>query len=247
MDRYFAAMYLTIDAGNTRIKFALFENGQFLSAGELDPQNPAATLSQLFQENNIASAIFSSVRDDSDELHGMISGHVRTIALSHQLRFPFAIAYETPQTIGHDRLANAAGALKYSGEKPSLVIDCGTCITYTLLVNKKLEGGTIAPGIQMRFRALHHFTGKLPLIEDAVEPIAIPGKNTHDSLVSGVLNAILAETDGLISQYCSKIPELNVFITGGNRPFFEKHLKSPIFAVPFLTHEGLHEILLLNQ
>jgi type III pantothenate kinase len=240
-------MHLTIDAGNTRIKYALFENGQILTVGVIDPSNPAASISQLFQGKKIHSAIISSVRSNIDELIRMVSSQVNTLVLSHELRFPFSITYQTPHTIGNDRLANAAGAIKYFLEKPALVVDCGTCITYTLLSGKKLVGGTISPGIEMRFRALHHFTGNLPLLTDATEPIPIPGKNTHDSIVSGVINAIVAETDGMIEQYCSTNPELNVILTGGHRPFFEKHLKSPIFAVPFLTHEGLHEILLLNQ
>jgi type III pantothenate kinase len=240
-------MHLTVDAGNTNIKYALFESNQLIKAGLLSNADPVGELLRIVQSAAVDKAILSSVRENSGDLEDILQHHASTIVLSNRLRFPFALDYDTPETIGNDRLANAAGAVKRYPEKNVLVVDCGTCMTYTLLKNGRLTGGSIAPGIDMRFEALHRFTGKLPLISGAAAPVVLPGRNTRDSLISGVLNAIIGETDGLIQQYCSISEDLNVIITGGNRPFFEKHLKSPIFAVPFLTHEGLHEILLLNQ
>jgi type III pantothenate kinase len=239
-------MHLTVDAGNTNIKYALFESGKLVKADLLSKSDPIGELVRIIHSGAVDKAILSSVRADTPDLEDALRKNTATTVLSNRLRFPFALDYDTPETIGNDRLANAAGAMKHFPEKNVLVVDCGTCITYTLLEKGHLIGGSIAPGIDMRFEALHRFTGKLPLITGAEEPAGLPGKNTRDSIISGVLNAIIGETDSLIHQYCSISEDLNVIITGGNRPFFEMHLKSPIFAVPFLTHEGLHEILLLN-
>jgi type III pantothenate kinase len=240
-------MDLSIDAGNTNIKYALFEGNTLSKADILTAGNHSLELRNILRTYPITSAIISSVRETVEELTDVLRSHVKTMILSHELRFPFELSYDTPETLGHDRLANATGAMKFFPGKNILIVDCGTCMTYTLVDRGALTGGTISPGISMRFEALHHYTGKLPHITDARVPIELPGKNTRDSIISGVLNAIVAETDSLIQQYCSISDNLNVVLTGGNTPFFEKHLKSPIFAVPYLTHEGLHEILLFNS
>lgn len=240
-------MHLTVDAGNTNVKYAIFEGNTLRVSETLMNTEPANELRKILRQHGVEKSILSSVRASADELLEVLNEQTQTTLMDSALRFPFEIAYETPETLGHDRLANAAGAAKLFPGKNVLILDCGTCLTYTLLKEGKLIGGTIAPGINLRFEALHRFTGKLPYIQDAIMPVELPGKNTRDSLISGVLNAIIAETDSMIQNYCSISDDLNVILTGGNRPFFEKYLKSPIFAVPYLTHEGLHEILLLNQ
>jgi len=107
-----------------------------------------------------------------------------------------------------------------------------------------LQGGSITPGIHMRLNALHTYTGALPLIPLRKDwTTDVVGKNTQGSIESGVLQGILHETEGMVAHYRELFPQLIVIITGGDTSFFEKHLKSSIFAAPYLTHEGLHEIL----
>jgi type III pantothenate kinase len=128
-----------------------------------------------------------------------------------------------------------------------LVIDCGTCITYSLLHEGNFIGGSIAPGVRMRYRALHEFTGKLPLLEPVHHVPIAAGSSTATSIQSGVELAIVLETDAMIGAYHSAFEIPDVLITGGDYSFFENSLKSLIFAVPQLTQLGLHEILRINR
>jgi type III pantothenate kinase len=126
--------------------------------------------------------------------------------------------------------------------KSKLVIDAGTCITYDLLTKKnEYLGGGISPGIRMRFRAMHTFTRKLPLVEpeDFDELI---GRSTRESLLSGVYNGVVAEIREIIRLYGEKFDDLAVILTGGDHPFLYNKLKSNIFAVPELVLLGLNEI-----
>jgi type III pantothenate kinase len=167
--------------------------------------------------------------------------------MSNRLTFPFDIHYSTPATLGHDRLANMAGASVKMPLNDVLVIDFGTCITYSLLVNKTFLGGSIAPGIRMRFKALHEFTGNLPLVHPIDDLPMLVGDSTHNSIMSGVQLAVVMETDAMIAAYREQYNSLQVIITGGEHSFFENSLKSSIFAVSQLTQIGLHETLRINR
>lgn len=236
-----------IDQGNTLTKIAVFENHQMTSQVTLSDEGLLMALSDMMLLKKPSAVILSSVREDDVQLQSLIAASSRLIILNHQLKLPFTFSYATPETIGGDRLANAAGAIAKYGKGNCLIVDCGTCITYTLVLAADLKGGTIAPGLEMRYKALHHFTGKLPEIHAEYHLPQLVGIDTEQSMRSGVELAIIAETDALITQYCSHYSDLNVLITGGNSRFFENHLKSPIFAAPYITLEGLYEILQLNH
>lgn len=238
---------LTIDQGNSYTKFSFFSDEKMVKHFSLNDDQLEKELSTLLVDELTASAILSSVRSDATALEKLIRSKTNLLVLHYGLRFPFAMKYATPQSLGTDRLANAAGAVVRFQKRNCLVVDCGTCITYTIVKSGELLGGAIAPGLHMRLNALSHFTGKLPLVNFVDAWPEIVGTSTEASICAGVIRAIVLETDGMIEQYCSEINDLNVLLTGGMMQFFEKHLKSPIFAAPFLTSEGLHEILLLNE
>jgi type III pantothenate kinase len=237
-------MQLAIDRGNTQTKLSLFSDGQLHHFTILEDNELPFALPSFIEKHNPAHAIISDVRSSQDTQQLTALLNVPVIVLESTMPLPFEIRYETPSTLGRDRIANAAGAIKRFGKGNLLVIDCGSCITYTLLAEGALLGGSIAPGIHMRLNALHAYTGALPLISLRKDWAAdVVGKNTQGSIESGVLHGILHETEGMIANYRGLFPQLIVIITGGDTSFFEKHLKSSIFAAPYLTHEGLHEIL----
>lgn len=238
---------LTVDQGNSRTKLTVFENGKIIAHHAFHDDQLYPEILELTKKFTFHSCIISSVRDDSSLLFSQISQFTPTMILHHDLKFPFHISYASPKTLGTDRIANAAGAIHQFGDQNILIVDCGTCITYTLIVNRHLKGGAISPGIRIRLKALHEFTGKLPLVEFNQNWPELIGHSTEESILSGVLQGIVAETEKMIENFCSQIKNLNVIITGGNQPFFEPRLKSPIFAAPLLTPEGLHEILQLNE
>ena len=154
--------------------------------------------------------------------------------------------YETPETLGKDRLAAVVGASFLKPGKDILVIDAGTAITYDFINSKKQYlGGNIAPGINLRLRSLHEFTQRLPLVQVNSESPLL-GVDTNSALVSGALYGIVFEIDGYISTLKIKYPQLSVFLTGGSTFYFDTKLKSPIFAEKNLVLIGLNRILQYN-
>ena len=98
----------------------------------------------------------------------------------------------------------------------------------------------------MRYKALNDYTSDLPLINQQ-ENSPFKGVNTKNSIVSGVQSGILSEVKYLISEWKKEYKGFVVLFTGGDVSFFEKELKSSIFADPFLVLKGLNEILDYNE
>jgi type III pantothenate kinase len=192
----------------------------------------------------IENCIISSVNQDAETISQLIGPFISNVfVLDHQLPVPLLNEYETPQTLGKDRLAAVAGASATHPDKDCLVIDMGTCITYDCIrADRHYLGGSISPGLRMRFKALHTFTARLPLLEPAADARLI-GKNTHDAILSGVINGIVAEIEGIISKYQTIFPKIDVIFCGGDANFFESKIKQRIFVIPELVLIGLNRIL----
>nr|MCU0355429.1 type III pantothenate kinase [Cytophagales bacterium] len=171
--------------------------------------------------------------------------------LDHTLPLPFANRYQTPRTLGTDRLAGVAGAQALFPGQSCLVVDAGTCLKFEWLENgSDYWGGSISPGLRMRFQAMHQFTSRLPLLEPAAD-VPLTGGSTAEAMQSGVLHGMTAEIEGIVAQYRIHHPDFRVLLTGGDAPFFEKRLfetrlKTPIFAVSELVATGLNHILNFN-
>jgi type III pantothenate kinase len=190
-------------------------------------------------------AVISSVNEDASLISEKISP-VKTLVVNNSTRLPFKNLYKTPETLGTDRIAAAAGAKTLYTQADCLAIDAGTCVTFDFIdAGDNYYGGSISPGISMRFKALHNFTARLPLVNKK-ERTELIGANTEESIQSGVMNGIASEVDGMIASYKSIYPELKVIICGGDAPFFETNLKQSIFAVPELVLIGLNRILEYN-
>ncbi len=235
---------LIFDAGNTRIKTALFTNGvlekieRFTLDQSQDFQNLVANL-------HFPPIFVSSVLSDYDLAKFL--GETPHVQFFHwKMNLPVQIAYENPETLGLDRLANACAiqAKQMSGAK--VAIDMGTCIKFDFVDEEGVyHGGSISPGAKMRFAALHHFTGKLPHLE-SVEKADFIGKNSKKSILSGVMDGIQGELNHFISRYMQDYQGLTFFVTGGDAKFFEFPAKNNIFADENLTLTGLYKIYLLN-
>lgn len=238
---------LVVDRGNTFTKIGVFTPKGMIDFASVSDAELSETLNKLLNQYFIEESIISTVREEEFSLTAYTERAIAVYQPNANTRYPFEIDYDNGGKLGMDRLANAAGAIKKLGRKNILVLDCGTCNTYTLITNGILKGGSIAPGIDMRFKALNHYTGKLPRLEHQMDLPALPGKSTEQSIRTGVELAAILETDAMIAHYSNISPDLTVLITGGDRSFFERHLKSPIFAAPYLTLEGLHEIYILNK
>jgi type III pantothenate kinase len=234
-----------IDFGNTLVKTAIF-CGEDITELFTEKTLELSILRNLTQKYPAKHAIVSSVISVPQEIQDFLNDHFILTELSHKTPVPIENLYKTPETLGRDRLAVAVAAHKIFPGSAVLAIDAGTCITFDFLdASGKYYGGGISPGINMRFKALHTFTQRLPLVKHQNFE-ALSGATTEESILSGVLNGIIAEVDGIIAEYHDLNDGLKVMITGGDMNFFAKKLKSNIFATPNLVLKGLNEILNFN-
>ncbi len=242
-------MKLVIDSGNTLVKLAVFNGSQIVELLKT-PDLSIQTIAQLLDKyKNINSAIFSSVRENTQELENFLDQKVHFISLDGKTLLPYKNNYTTPETLGKDRIAAVAGAQNLFPTNNVLVIDAGTSITYDLLTSDgEYMGGGISPGMQMRFDALNTFTSKLPLIKAEYDKdITLIGNSTSKAILSGVQNGVLQEVDGIIEEYKADFSSLKIVICGGDNKYFDKYLKNNIFAAPNLVLQGLIKILQFNE
>jgi type III pantothenate kinase len=240
-------MNLIIDAGNTKVKVAVFKGDTLMELVAFDGERLLLEVKKILEKHPISYGIISSVAAISDkkieELHAILP----ILVLSSETKVAFKNLYETPKTLGVDRIALVSSAIKKYPRKNVLIIDAGTCITFDFVSNNhEYFGGAISPGIEMRYRALNTFTSKLPLL-DKKHPDNFLGKSTEESINSGVVNGVLQEIEGVINQYKNEYGLLTIVLTGGDANFLLKQLKSSIFANQNFVLEGLNEILILNK
>jgi type III pantothenate kinase len=237
---------IVCDLGNTLCKLAIFEGSSIINRNHFENLTETE-LNEFMNPYKLDGSIISSVINQETFINSRLSKEKNFINLSKNTKLPIAINYKTPETLGNDRIANAVAANSLFPDTDVLVIDCGTCIKYDFVTERNVyQGGAISPGLKMRFKALHDYTQKLPLIEDA-ENFSLIGKSTNESIISGVMNGMINEMDGFIEKYNNNYKNLTVILTGGDITYFDKAFKKPIFAHSFLTLLGLNEILLFNQ
>jgi len=240
-------MPIAIDLGNTLAKAALFEGDTMMGPFVFDPENPEELIEMFGPRNTPEVCMIASVREIPETLIEKLSLFTQVSILDHKTKLPFSISYETPETLGRDRIAAVAAAWKRFPGQNVLVIDMGTCITYDLLTKEGVyQGGAISPGIHMRFNAMHKFTNKLPLATPAAE-VLLTGKTTIASLQSGVMNGVQAELEALTTRYEALYEDLTVLIGGGDNKYFDKKFKINIFAASNLVLEGLKVIIDFNE
>jgi type III pantothenate kinase len=239
-------MNLVIDTGNTRTKLALFQGREMVSFTSFRGME-AKPLMQFCEANPMVEhAIVSTVKEYASEIDTYLQQRFKTIFFSHQTPIPVINRYATPATLGKDRLAAVIGSKLLFPGTDNLVIDAGTAITFDLLTAAgEYMGGSISPGIEMRYNALHTFTSRLPLL-NATNDAALVGTDTASGIHSGVLNGALAEMEGIIQRYQQLYPSLKIILTGGDHNYFDKRLKIKTFAAPNLVLEGLNLILEFN-
>ncbi len=242
---------LCFDFGNTLLKCGVFVTGQLTKVVTVDNDAPE-TITQLLDKYHPQHTILSSVVNHNAEIEKILADRTKFLKLDSSVKLPFSTPVGKPETIGADRLALAAFASFFYRDQNTLIIALGSCITYNF-INKynSFIGGSISPGMEMRFKALNHYTAKLPLVK--VDPIAVGwnfpliGYDTTTNILSGVLQGMASEIDGIIDEYKKKFVKFNVLLTGGNTANFVRHLKNKIFADPWLILKGLYAISKYNE
>ena len=238
---------LTLDIGNTAVKYGYFEGDalRHMAAGQTRAQ-VLALAREHGPEHVVLASVAEPTADWAAALRPLVPGKVLEL-VPGVTPTPLRNAYATPRTLGADRLAAAVGAAWLRPEQHALVVDAGTALKCDFVESgHTFRGGSIGPGLRLRLRALHTFTGRLPLVEMTDAPVPLIGTDTTAAIRSGVLNGAVAEVNGLVERYRALYPDLAVLLTGGDAGLFQPHLKGPIFAVPELVLVGLHRIVVHN-
>jgi type III pantothenate kinase len=230
-----------IDIGNTRIKAAVFN-----SNGELMQKQYFDALSVCFEwlkKENIQNVIVSSVAQyTAEKLEGFNIHN-----LSYLSKLPFKNHYLSKETLGVDRIAALAAAATQFPNQACLIFDIGTCMTIDFLDPElSYNGGNISPGIELRLKAMHQMTGRLPLV-NLNEAAGEMGRSTRQAMANGVLTGMQHEIEGYINNYISKYLDLQIILCGGDYTHFDIPSKYKIFANENFVLEGLHALLLLNE
>lgn len=237
---------LCFDFGNTTLKCGVFVIDQLTEVVPLGNDH-LESVQQLLDKYYPQFTILSSVIDHPAEIEKLLSEKSSFLKLDSSTKLPFTTPVSKPETIGADRLALAAYAAFFYKGQNNLVIALGSCITYNF-INKynSFNGGSISPGMEMRFKALNHYTAKLPIVKpDWNFPLI--GYDTETNILSGVLLGMASEIDGIIDAYKEKFGKFNVLLTGGDTANFAHHLKNKIFADPYLILKGLYAISKYNH
>ncbi len=224
-----------VDIGNTSIKTAEFFTDDI---GEIRRWESE---SEILEEFDDAFFVVVSVRKNKPDFPNYWQ-------LTHESKLPIRLNYDTPETLGLDRIASAVGAHSHFPKTNLLIIDGGSCVTYDLVSEDgAFEGGVISPGLEMRYRAMHEFTGKLPKLSHSISEINLPGKSTEECIRAGAELGLKNEIEGFLQTFNKKLPDLQVVTTGGLLPCFDSSIKKPIFASSKIVLSGLYAIWKFNE
>ena len=223
-------MVLVTDIGNTRTKVAVFEDDKCIFQTAFTIEDSEEYFEKIFKSHpKIQHWVLSTVKNTQFDAIS-IPKNVQKHIINHESDFPFVNKYKTPKTLGIDRMVLASGATLIFKNTNRLVIDAGTCITYDWVnSNNEYLGGAIAPGLYMRYKSLHAFTDRLPLLE-AQYPENEIGNSTSESIHSGIVNGIVAEIEFYKRLIETKNENFTIILTGGDSDFLAKRFKNTIFA-----------------
>jgi type III pantothenate kinase len=238
---------LIIDIGNSRSKVAIFSQHELVATYFFEELTVKNLSTLMIEFPGTAQAILSTVASVHPSVYTWLKSTFSCfVELNARTPMPLLNNYQTPETLGLDRLAAAIGARVIFPDQELLVIDAGTAVTFDLIEgNGTFAGGNISPGLRSRFRALHEYTRNLPLVEQDGQ-VPLIGRTTEEAIKAGVINGMILEMDGMIDMLRKKYAGLQPVLTGGDAPFFERRLKNPIFVKFGITLIGLNRILEYN-
>lgn len=238
-------MNLIVDIGNTSTKLAVYEKEKKLSVSRINELS-CEEMEKELSGFKIKKAIVSSVKKLPPFIIDLFLSNIPSVhVLSHKSKLPFKIEYDTPETLGTDRIAAVAGACKLFSGKEILIIDAGTAITFDYLSADIFKGGNISPGITMRFKALNSYTGKLPLVT-LTESYTFPGRNTTDAIRAGVITGVSYEINEYIRTFEKKHTDFKIILTGGDSEYLKDKIDCQYTYMPDIVIDGLNYILEYN-
>lgn len=240
-------MNLIIDIGNTLAKLVAFDGDTPIEELKTS-NNKMEGFAPFIKKYKFQKGILASVIDLSEEVRECLAtAYFPILEFNYLTPVPITNRYRTPQTLGADRIAAVIGAYTQNPGRNILIIDAGTCITYEFIDNQGIYwGGNITSGLQMRLKAMHTFTARLPLIESTGDTPEL-GYDTETAMRSGVIRGMTFEIEGYIRYFRKRYPDLLIFLTGGDEFDFDSSIKNIIFADKYIVPRGLNRILEYNN
>jgi type III pantothenate kinase len=244
-------MNLIIDIGNTKIKTAVFDSkNKILHTVSIVSEKFFQEIESILFNFSIQNVMISQVGKPVKRIESYFKQkNIPLFFVNANLKLPFKIRYETPETIGADRLALVAGAVLKNNRQNTLIIDAGTCITYDFIDSDNVyHGGAISPGLSLRYKSLNDYTANLPLLQVPDQQVELIGKNTKHSIHSGVIWGVVNEIEGVFVKYNLNYPDFTIYLTGGDAKILDRYIKNKIFVnSKFLLLEGINHLLNLNK
>ena len=239
-------MNIVLDIGNTILKVGLFKNNVQINYFEFN-KNYYENIRNILECNQILYSIVSNVSSSENKLIQLLKIKTQFIPFNSSLKIPFKNNYKSKRTLGQDRIALVSSSMKQYPDENVLIIDLGSCITYDFINSEnEYEGGAISPGLIMRYKSLNNFTSNLPFLEPKKINYII-GKNSKESIHSGIINGIICELNGTIDRYQKKFKEIRIILTGGDSKFLFSKIKNSIFANSNFLLLGLNFLIELNK
>ncbi len=239
--------FLAIDIGNTRYKALLTDDVQ---TNYFTAENEDSLIAQLKNIPLVDTYIIcGTVSNRANQIYDFIKlkKNRGQIFFDYRTPVPLKNLYQTPETLGSDRIAGVVGASSLFPNTSCLIIGAGTAITYDIINNKnEYMGGSISLGLQIRYKALHQFTDNLPLLQLTHNNVVFPANNTNDCIHTGIVQGVVFEIENYIAQFEKQFPLGKTIISGGDSYYLVKKLKKHIFAKEELTLIGLINILKYN-
>jgi len=241
-------MMLTIDIGNTTIHLGVFEGRRlrtFFSLPTSMARTPNRLRSRFARLSSVDEVILCSVVPWATS--GVVralrqAGVPRVRVVGHDVRVPLKNRYRYPRQVGQDRLVGAYAAWKVY-RRDCIVCDFGTAITIDIVTKAgEYLGGIIAPGLEISLDALATRTALLPKVE-LRRPPELLGRDTANSIRSGLLYGCAALCDGLVTQLKrSYAPKAVVVATGGASSLVTSYMQTIDHVTPHLVLDGLRHL-----
>ncbi|MDQ6911402.1 MAG: type III pantothenate kinase [Verrucomicrobiota bacterium] len=241
--------YLLIDISNSFTKFASSTRKRVGRPSQIPtPRLTESALRKIFSAHDVGTIVVSSVVPTQNALVRRAAGRTPVFFLSAKSRLGVGVKYPKPETIGADRLANAAAVAKLYGT-PAVVVDFGTAVTFDVVSeNSDYVGGVIAPGLESMTNFLYQRTALLPKLI-LREPRAAIGKTTRDAMMAGAIYGYRGLVREILRAICVEFPtrkKVRVVATGGYAQLIARRMPEIEAVHPGLTLEGLRIIANLN-
>ncbi|MBR4964751.1 MAG: type III pantothenate kinase [Alistipes sp.] len=240
-------MYLIVDIGNSRSKIVVSDRYSVVYDAVVESVDKDFIASIFADYPAIDRAIVASTRGDAQGVCTMLQEYVSKVVCFDPKSTPVPIAnrYNTPHTLGADRLAAAVGAWAMYPDSDIMIVDFGTAITIDYVIDGAFVGGNISPGVTTRFRALADYTACLPLCHPTDQELEY-GRTTIEAIEQGVMRGVEHEIRGYVEAFSKENERKCIIFTGGDAKYFVKRIKNAIFADCEPVVYGLTRILEYN-